>query len=101
MLATWQEFKFGPFKKRLDLISSKSAHETQFIYVDKVLKAFKIHDTEGFEAEGEPEADGVTVAFMRDDNGTTYNPKRIPCRPGCVIEVVYETPQSNSNVYKI
>ncbi|KAF9344060.1 hypothetical protein BGX26_004863 [Mortierella sp. AD094] len=96
MLATWQEFKFGLIKRRLNLISSKSAHETQFIYVDDVLKAFKIHDAEGFEAEGEFETDGVTVAYMRDDNGMMYHPKRIPCNPGCVIEVVYETPKSDS-----
>ncbi|KAF9342050.1 hypothetical protein BGX26_008511, partial [Mortierella sp. AD094] len=66
------------------------------VYVDNVLKVFKISDVEGFEADREFETDGVTIAYIRDDNGTMYHPKRTPCRPECVIEMVYETLQTSS-----
>ncbi|KAF9176809.1 hypothetical protein BGZ51_009621 [Haplosporangium sp. Z 767] len=85
MYATWQKFKCGSTERELDLVSSRVPHEPQFIYVDDVLDAFKIHDVDRFEA------DGRTIAYVRDDNGII-----IPCRPECVIEVVYEAPQSNS-----
>lgn len=71
MLASSQEFKFGPIKKRLNLISSKSPHEPQFVYVLDVLKAFKIQDAVSFEADGEFEADGVILDYMRDGSGIT------------------------------
>ena len=70
MLATFQEFKFRSSEKKLNLVPSKASHEPMFIYVPAVLKAFKIQDAEGFEADGEFEADGVTIDYMRDDNGT-------------------------------
>ncbi|KAG0247663.1 hypothetical protein BG011_001114 [Mortierella polycephala] len=85
MPATWQKFKCGSIEGELDLVSSRVPHEPQFIYVDDVLDAFKIHDVDRFEA------DGRTIAYVQDDNGII-----IPCRPECVIEVVYETPQSDS-----
>ncbi|KAF9327736.1 hypothetical protein BG006_009009, partial [Podila minutissima] len=95
MLAASQKFKFSSTEKELDLVSPKASHEPLFVYVDDVLKAFKIRGADSFKA------DGRTITCMRDDNGTMYHPKRIPCHPGCVIQVVYETPQSDkSNVLK-
>ncbi|KAI8603125.1 hypothetical protein EDD21DRAFT_403109 [Dissophora ornata] len=96
MPVSYQEFKFGAVEKKLNLVSSKVPQEPQFIYLPAALKAFKIHDVVGFEDDGELEADGVTIDYMRDDNGAMYYPKRIPCCPGCVIEVIYMTPQSDS-----
>ncbi|KAF9348526.1 hypothetical protein BGX26_000087, partial [Mortierella sp. AD094] len=90
MSATWQKFKCGSMERELDLVSSRVPHEPQFNYVDDVLDAFKIHYADRFEA------DRRTIAYMRDDNGIMYHPKRIPCRPECVIEVFYETPQTDS-----
>ncbi|KAG0340547.1 hypothetical protein BG005_003180, partial [Podila minutissima] len=89
MPATPQKFKFGSTERELDLISPKAPNEPLFIYVDDVLRAFKIPDVDRFEA------DGTTIAYVRDDNGNMYHPERIPCRPGCVIQVIYETPQSD------
>ncbi|KAF9100733.1 hypothetical protein BGX27_000265 [Mortierella sp. AM989] len=96
MLSTWQDFKFGPIKKRLNLISSKSPDEPQFVFVPAVLKAFKIQDVAEFEANGEFEADGMIIDYMRDDKGTAYHPNRIPCRPGCVIDLVFEASKANA-----
>ncbi|KAF9092376.1 hypothetical protein BGX27_001853 [Mortierella sp. AM989] len=87
MVATLQEFSFGSINEKFDLIPSKVLHEPQFVYLDDVLQTFQIPDIVKFKANG------VTVACMRDDNGMMYCPKRIPCRPGCVIEVIYKTPQ--------
>ncbi|KAG0334776.1 hypothetical protein BG005_004788, partial [Podila minutissima] len=83
MPATSQKFKFGSTEWELDLVSPKAPHEPLFVYVDDVLETFKIPNADRFEA------DGRTIVCVRDDNGTT-----LPCRPGCVIQVVYETSQS-------
>ncbi|KAF8925751.1 hypothetical protein BGZ58_000514, partial [Dissophora ornata] len=96
MLATWQEFRFGSITKKLSPIPSKSLHETQFVYVDDILKAFKILDAEGFEADGEFKTIKGTIVCLRDGNGIPYDPKRILCYPECVIEVLFETPKSDS-----
>ncbi|KAF9202921.1 hypothetical protein BGZ59_001909 [Podila verticillata] len=84
-----QKFKFGSTERELDLVSSKVPHEPPFIYLDDVLEAFKILDADRFEA------DGRTIAYVRDDNGAMYHPKRIPCRPNCVIQVICKAPQSD------
>ncbi|KAG0247309.1 hypothetical protein BG011_001687 [Mortierella polycephala] len=63
MPATWQKFKCGSIERELVLVSSRVPHEPQFIYVDDVLDAFKIHDVDRFEV------DGRTIAYVRDDNG--------------------------------
>ncbi|KAF9294783.1 hypothetical protein BGZ74_011099, partial [Mortierella antarctica] len=89
MPATSQKFQFGSAERELDLVSSKVPHEPLFIYVDDVLEAFKIPGADRFEV------DGRTIAYVRDDNGIMYHPKRIPCRPGCMIQVVCETPKSD------
>ncbi|KAG0024269.1 hypothetical protein BGZ82_010500 [Podila clonocystis] len=51
-------------------------------------EAFKILDVDRSEAEGR------TIAYMRDGNGQLPSKKRIPRHPDCLIQVVYETPQS-------
>ncbi|KAG0344009.1 hypothetical protein BG005_002083, partial [Podila minutissima] len=90
MSALSQKFKFGPTEKELGVASSNDPHEPLFIYVDDVLEAFKIPDADRFEA------DGRTVAYLQDGNGTI-----IPCRPGCVIQVVYEIPQFDTTSYEL
>ncbi|KAG0334005.1 hypothetical protein BG000_008716 [Podila horticola] len=89
MLATSQKFKLGSTERELDLVPSRVPHELPFIYVDDVLEAFEIPHAVRFEAHER------TIAYVRDDNGKIYDPKRIPCRPDCVIQVVYKTPQSD------
>ncbi|KAF9164868.1 hypothetical protein BGX20_000803 [Mortierella sp. AD010] len=91
MPVTFQEFKFGENKERLNLISSKSPQEPHFIYFPSVLKAFRIQDAVGFETNGEFKVDGAIVDYMRDDSGFL-----IPCIPGRIIEVFYKTPQTDS-----
>ncbi|KAF9313758.1 hypothetical protein BG006_004082, partial [Podila minutissima] len=66
MPATSQKFKFGSTERELDLILPKAPHEPLFIYVDDVLRAFKIPAVDSFEA------DGRTISCMRDDKGTLY-----------------------------
>ncbi|KAF9304559.1 hypothetical protein BG003_001657, partial [Podila horticola] len=63
MPATSQKFKFGSSERELDLIPSRVPHEFPFIYVDDVLEAFEISHAVRFEA------DGRTIAYVRDDNG--------------------------------
>ncbi|KAG0021434.1 hypothetical protein BGZ80_002402, partial [Entomortierella chlamydospora] len=84
MPVEYQEFKFGPKKKKLNVIS-KSRRGQKFVYLPAVLKVFTIQDTAGFEAVGELVADGVNIDYILDDND-----KIIPHCPGCVIELVYE-----------
>ncbi|KAF9386232.1 hypothetical protein CPB97_003913 [Podila verticillata] len=86
MPATSQKFKFGLTERELDLVSSKVLHEPPFIYVDDILKAFKISDADRFEANGR------SIVYVQDDNSAI-----IPYCPGCVIQVIYETPQSDSD----
>ncbi|KAG0345781.1 hypothetical protein BG005_001115 [Podila minutissima] len=89
-------FICGSTERQLGLVSSTDSHKTHFIHVDDVLAAFK--DLAAFKNLDAVrfEVDGRTIAYMRDDNGTVYDPKRIPCRPGWVIEVVLKTPQPDS-----
>ncbi|KAF9931808.1 hypothetical protein FBU30_009504, partial [Linnemannia zychae] len=85
-----QRFEYGSINIELDIIPSHIPNESGYIYADDVLKAFKITQADRFMANGR------ILSFMRDNNGVPYNPERIPCRPGCVIEVIYEPPlQSN------
>jgi hypothetical protein len=63
MPATSQKFKLGSSERELDLVPSRVPHERPFIYVDDVLEAFKIPHADRFEAEGR------TVAYVRNDNG--------------------------------
>ncbi|KAF9575000.1 hypothetical protein EC968_004760 [Mortierella alpina] len=88
MQAERQKFKRGSTERELYVVSSKVQHEPPFIYVDDIRDAFKIQDVDRFEA------DGGTLSYVRDDNGNMYHPKRLACRPGCVIQVLCETPQS-------
>ncbi|KAF9315634.1 hypothetical protein BG006_003721, partial [Podila minutissima] len=90
MPPTPQRFKFGSTERELDLVSPKAPHEPLFVYVDDVLRAFKIRDVDRFEANG------TTIAYVRDDNGNI-----LPCRPGCVIQVIYETPQSDPPSFEL
>ncbi|KAG0309776.1 hypothetical protein BGZ98_008233 [Dissophora globulifera] len=92
MLSTTQAFKFGSIERKLDLISPNDAHENQFIYVDDVLQAFQIL---GSSNAVKFEADGVSISYVRDDNGTMYDPKRISCRKG-VIEILDQTAMPGS-----
>ncbi|KAG0318954.1 hypothetical protein BG000_004009 [Podila horticola] len=89
MPATSQKFKLGSSERELDLVPPKVPHELPFIYVDDVLEAFEIPHAARFETHGR------TIAYVRDDNGKMYDPKRIPCRPDCVIQVVCKTQQSD------
>ncbi|KAF9950052.1 hypothetical protein BGZ72_008224, partial [Mortierella alpina] len=57
---------------------------------DDVLQAFEIQEAVRFQC------DGKIITYMRDGNGNWYNPKRLPCHPGLVIEVVCKAPQSGS-----
>ncbi|KAG0014464.1 hypothetical protein BGZ82_001746 [Podila clonocystis] len=88
MTTTSQKFKLGSTERELDLTPARVLNESSYIYVDDVLEAFKIPDADMFEA------DGRTIAYMQDGNGTI-----IPCHPGRVIQVVYETPQSHLTLF--
>ncbi|KAF9933660.1 hypothetical protein FBU30_004903 [Linnemannia zychae] len=86
-----QSFEYGSIKIELDIVPSRIPNESGFIYKDDVLNALKITKADRFVANGR------ILSFMRDDNGVLYKPERIPCRPGCVIQVIYEpSPQSNT-----
>ncbi|KAG0328819.1 hypothetical protein BG000_000302 [Podila horticola] len=91
MPATSQKFKFSSSEIELDPVSSTVPCQPPFIYIDDVLEAFKIPDVV------KCEADGRTIAYAQDGNGSMYHPKRIPCRPGCMIQVFYKSPQSIPN----
>ncbi|KAG0319177.1 hypothetical protein BGZ99_005256 [Dissophora globulifera] len=77
---------------KLDLIFPESERESKFIYVDDVLKVFRISGTVEFESNG------VSITYMRDGNGVTYLPKRISSHEG-VVEIFHETalPDSSSS----
>ncbi|KAF9923249.1 hypothetical protein FBU30_006676 [Linnemannia zychae] len=86
-----QKFEYGSVKRELDIVTSGNPKESGFIYIDDVLRAFKIPNADRFEANGR------TLSSMRDGKGTMYNPERIPCRPNCIIQVINEaTSQSTS-----
>ncbi|KAG0083578.1 hypothetical protein BGZ92_010646 [Podila epicladia] len=64
MPVTSQKFQLGSTERELDIVS-KATHKPLFVYVDDVLDAFEIPRANRFEA------DGRTIAYMRDDNGIT------------------------------
>ncbi|KAF9201759.1 hypothetical protein BGZ59_002527, partial [Podila verticillata] len=66
-----QKFKFGSIEMDLDLVSSGVPNEPQFIYIDDILEAFKIPDADSFEA------DGRTIVYVEDDNGTIKSAMQI------------------------
>ncbi|KAF9993363.1 hypothetical protein BGZ79_001988, partial [Entomortierella chlamydospora] len=86
MLVAFQEFKYRGITLKLKL---ESSHGTQVIYLSSVLKAFGIQDAAGYEANVMFKADGVIIDYI-------YHQKRIQYIPGCVIEVIYKTPQTDS-----